>query len=492
MRPGDRIRFRPISFDTALALEQAQDAWLTQPAWSSQTDARSALQTAVLTPPPARLSPGDPILYRHDPDRDAGDVADRVADAHPGVIFRQAGDKYILVEYGENVLDLRLRFRIHALMEALSARAIDGIEELSPGVRSVQVRYDSRVIGQQALIDVLARCDAGLSGVDTMRVPSRIVHLPMAYEDSATLDAVARYRQSVRDTAPWLPRNTEFIRRINGLDSNDAVRDTIFETSYMVLGLGDVYLGAPCAVPVDPRHRLLTSKYNPARTYTAEGTVGIGGVYMCIYGMDSPGGYQLVGRTLPVWNTFLKNAAFIDGKPWLLRFFDQIRFYPVTEAELDVMRDDFREGRQTARIEESVFDLGEYNAFLNRIAPELTTVRARQRTAYEVELAQWQADALQTDEITDTPAGIIDSLNDGTSPAFEGDAISSDIAGNVWKLVVDAGAQVKAGDTLLIVEAMKMEFPIVASRDGVVSAVHCRPGSMIHVGEPLMSLTALA
>ena len=96
----------------------------------------------------------------------------------------------------------------------------------------------------------------------------------------------------------------------------------------MVLGLGDVYLGAPCAVPVDPRHRLLSSKYNPARNFTAEGTVGIGGMYMCIYGMDSPGGYQLVGRTLPIWNKFLKNMQFEAGKPWLLRFFDQISFHP--------------------------------------------------------------------------------------------------------------------------------------------------------------------
>src|SRR5690606_19595554 len=127
--------------------------------------------------------------------------------------------------------------------------------------------------------------EANLPDANTMCVPSRVVYLPMAFEDSATLDAVARYRQSVRDQAPWLPSNTEFIRRINGLENIDQVRQIIFDTSYMVLGLGDVYLGAPCAVPVDPRHRLLTSKYNPARTYTAEGTVGIGGVYMCIYGM---------------------------------------------------------------------------------------------------------------------------------------------------------------------------------------------------------------
>lgn len=90
-------------------------------------------------------------------------------------------------------------------------------------------------------------------------------------------------------------------------------------------GLGDVYLGAPCAVPMDPRHRLVTTKYNPARTFTAEGTVGIGGSYMCVYPMDSPGGYQLVGRTLPIWNTFARAGPFSPDKPWLLRFFDQVR-----------------------------------------------------------------------------------------------------------------------------------------------------------------------
>ncbi|HBM23224.1 MAG TPA: urea carboxylase, partial [Alcanivorax sp.] len=135
-----------------------------------------------------------------------------------------------------------------------------------------------------------------------MEVRSRVLHLPLAFEDSATLDAVQRYQETIRSDAPWLPNNVEFIRRINGLDSTEQVKDIVFKASYMVLGLGDVYLGAPCAVPVDPRHRLMTSKYNPARTYTAEGTVGIGGVYMCIYGMDSPGGYQLIGRTLPIWN----------------------------------------------------------------------------------------------------------------------------------------------------------------------------------------------
>ncbi|MBC8946380.1 biotin carboxylase N-terminal domain-containing protein [Xenorhabdus indica] len=211
-------------------------------------------------------------------------------DSTPAVVYRQAGDSYILIEYGENVLDLALRLRIHLLMDKLHDLAEAGIKEIAPGVRSLQIRYDNRQIDQQRLVALLLSLEEQLGDVSTMKVPSRVIHLPMAFEDSATLGAVSRYQDTVRTRAPWLPNNVDFIQRINGLPDREAVRHIIFNASYLILGLGDVYLGAPCAVPIDPRHRLLSSKYNPARTFTAEGTVGIGGMYMCIYGMDSPGG----------------------------------------------------------------------------------------------------------------------------------------------------------------------------------------------------------
>ena len=76
------------------------------------------------------------------------------------------------------------------------------------------------------------------------------------------------------------------------------------------------------------RHRLVVPKYNPARTFTEEGTVGLGGAYMCIYPMDSPGGYQLIGRTLPIWNTWGRIKPFTPDAPWLLRIFDQVGVVP--------------------------------------------------------------------------------------------------------------------------------------------------------------------
>ncbi len=465
VKPGDNILFRPLDFDTALALELATDKAI-------QTLGEAPLLTRDGSP--AQTPPLAPCILAA-----LAEDADR-----PVVTYRQAGDKYILLEYGPNILDLALRFRVHALMEALKAAPIDGVIELSPGVRSLQINYDSRVIHQRDLIARLLTIEVELPNVNTLSVPSRVVYLPMAFEDSATLDAVARYRQSVRDTAPWLPSNSEFIRRINGLESIDQVRQIIFDTSYMVLGLGDVYLGAPCAVPVDPRHRLLTSKYNPARTYTAEGTVGIGGVYMCIYGMDSPGGYQLVGRTLPIWNTFLKNPAFQNGEPWLLKFFDRVRYYPVSEAELTVQREAFREGRLEIRIEEDTFSLADHQTFLDNNAASIAAFKTRQQEAFTKEVALWhtdeaaQVDAALQNHVTPTPLDL------------DGHAVTADISGNIWKLLVEIGQEVEADQPLLIVEAMKMEFSIYADRAAKVSAIHCMPGKQVNAGDLLLVLEA--
>lgn len=155
--------------------------------------------------------------------------------------------------------------------------------------------------------------------------PSRIVNLPLAFNEKWTHEAIQKYSQSVRKEATYIPSNIEFIAKNNGLEGIKSVEDILFSSSYLVLGLGDVYLGACCAVPLDPRQRLVVPKYNPARVFTPEGAVGIGGCYMCIYPMESPGGYQLLGRTLSMWNTFGRVEPFNAEKPWFLDFFDQVR-----------------------------------------------------------------------------------------------------------------------------------------------------------------------
>ncbi len=358
-----------------------------------------------------------------------------------------------------------LRFRVHALMEWLQAQHLPGIIDLTPGIRSLQIHYDSRVLSQRALLDTLL---AGRSAIcpASMRwtVPSRIVHLPLSWDDPATRLAIEKYMQSVRNDAPWCPSNIEFIRRINGLDSIDEVMQIVFDASYLVMGLGDVYLGAPVATPLDPRHRLVTTKYNPARTWTPENAVGIGGAYLCVYGMEGPGGYQFVGRTVQMWNRYRQTGDFTDGKPWLLRFFDQIRFYPVSGEELLSMRDDFLHGRFQLEVEQTELKLSDYRRFLDDNRADILAFKTKQQAAFEAERERWElsgqahytadpaGDAASADASLDLPAGCT--------------ALASPVTGSVWQIAVKPGDRVQEGDELLVVEAMKMEIPIQADEAG--------------------------
>ncbi|CAF1656422.1 unnamed protein product, partial [Didymodactylos carnosus] len=267
--------------------------------------------------------------------------------------------------------------------------------------------------------------------------------------------------------------------RINGLKDQNDVKKIVFETSYIVFGLGDVYLGAPCAVPVDPRHRLITSKYNPARTFTTDGTVGIGGVYMCIYPRSSPGGYQIIGRSLPVWNTYLNNKSFKNDKPWLLRFFDQVRFYEVTEDELLEMR----KGKKLIQIEEDQFDYAKYLTFLSENEHSINELQAKQKVAFDNEVLLWEQDDHNNVNQTKSEQEEEESKATTQNEVLKGRLVSAITGGRVLNVLVKLGQRVKLDEPLLVVEAMKMELTIYSELTGIVNAVYCEQGKMINTAD---------
>jgi urea carboxylase len=470
LKAGDKVRFVRIGRDQAVEMEAVQNQWITQ---FGDTAPVHELRTVVTESPILQQLPA--------------------SEAAIPVVYRQAGDQYLLVEYGELVLDLTLRFRVHALMtwleQNMAAGEIVGVLDLTPGIRSLQVHYDSQQLPVNRLLDILQAAEQALPPVDAMEVPTRIVHLPLSWDDAATQLAIEKYMQSVRKDAPWCDvssghaSNIEFIRRINGLESIDQVRDIVFSASYLTLGLGDVYLGAPVATPVDPRHRLVTTKYNPARTWTPENAVGIGGAYMCVYGMEGPGGYQFVGRTVQMWNRWKQTADFPAGKPWLLRFFDQIRFYPVEAQALLQMREDFPRGRFQIKTEDQIFRLRDYQTFLTREADSIAAFKTRQQQAFEAERERWIATG-QANYTQETEAA-----NSRTDDAFEvpdgSRLVASHVSGSLWQVKCQPGDQVKAGDPVVVVESMKMEITIPAPCSGTVSHIFCTEGAQVSAGQNL-------
>lgn len=471
LRPGNSVRFHAVEAAQAQELLRSQDEsirTLTAPL-------RHAARLPVARHPRALQA----ILHRSE------STASR-----PAICYRQSGEDNVLIEYGEPTLDLALRFRVQALLDALHGAQLPGIIDLTPGVRSLQVHFDSRRTARSQILDSLLRLDAALPSIDDIEVASRVVHLPLSWDDPATQLAIERYMQSVRADAPWCPSNIEFIRRINGLASIDEVRRIVFEACYLVMGLGDVYLGAPVATPLDPRHRLVTTKYNPARTWTPENAVGIGGAYLCVYGMEGPGGYQFVGRTLQMWNRFRQTAEFDQGKHWLLRFFDQLRFYPVSAQELERLRAEFPYGKAPLQIEPTTLRLRDYRIFLKNNAASIGEFKARQQAAFEAERERWRitggGDHNDGAEINGSPA--MSAVQDAPILPEGCVAISSPVTGSVWQLKTAVGERASPGDALLLIEAMKMEFAVQAEQAGTIVELRCQRGQAVAAGDTLIVL----
>jgi urea carboxylase len=462
---GDSISFEVVTAEDAAAAAAAQTRWLA-----------GAAAAAEAPGPPRAIAALSPVL---------ADLPE--SSGRPRVVYRQQGDRNILVEYGPIVLDLELRIRIHALMTELERMALPGVIDIVPGIRSLQLHFDGVLLDQQAALAALMDAEERLGGLDDFTIPSRIIHLPLSWKDPAIYETIAKYQEAVRDDAPWCPDNIEFIRRINGLDSIENVHRIVFEATYLVMGLGDVYLGAPVATPVDPRHRLVTTKYNPARTWTPPNVVGIGGAYLCIYGMEGPGGYQLFGRTIQVWNTHRQTDAFVDGKPWLLRFFDQIRFFPVSHDELTEWRRDFPLGRRTIRVEETEFRLADYRAFLAANARSIAGFEAQRQAAFDAERADWEKKgefdrvAALTESGAGAAADCAITLPEGT------ECVEAPFGGVIWKMLVAPGDRVDSDSNLAVIEAMKMEFPVEAPGAGTIEAVYVTERQAIQPGAPMFA-----
>lgn len=305
-------------------------------------------------------------------------------EGRPSVTYRHAGDRFLLVEYGEMRLDLTMNFRIFGLNRALRRARIPGVVETVPAVRSILIHYDGRTLAPRRLVDALIALEREVPAGDDLVIPSRRVTLPIAFVDRWTRDDIERYVKFVRKDAPNVidGHNIEYIARYNGLDGVEQVIETICATAWWNASIG-FWPGLPFMFPLDPRHAIVVPKYNPTRPWTVEGGVGIGGPCVAIYPVTSPGGYQLFGRTVPIYDLQARNAAFREN-PILLRPGDRVTWKRVAEAELDEAREALAADRVAYDIVDEPFDVRAYLSFLRQVDTEAMAFRQRQDAAQKL------------------------------------------------------------------------------------------------------------
>jgi len=310
-------------------------------------------------------------------------VLDRLpeAESRPEVLFRQAGDGFLQVEYGSvprfNLVD---SFRTLTINDAVKAKRIKGLYETVPGIRTNLFHFDPEALTFTELIAAIEEEEAKLAHVEDIEFESRLISLPIAFEDSETKKAVAKYVKEVRPGAPNVINgyNIEYMAMCNG-GSVDDIKRMVCGTEWYNSGNG-FWPGGGFFWPLDPRCAIVVPKYNPPRTWTPESTVGIGGPCLYVYPTPTGGGYQLFGRTIPIFQFAQKHPLFKDS-PTFFKAGDRIRFHEVTEPEiLDIHRRVHELGEYEYDIKPGKFVVKDWLAFYQsgEVQVEVKALLARQ------------------------------------------------------------------------------------------------------------------
>jgi urea carboxylase len=273
--------------------------------------------------------------------------------------YRPAGDRHLLVEYGAAEPDLRLNFFVVAALAGLTGDPPPGFVEAAPGFRSILIHYDPARTTRTALLDHLAARHERQPDISSLILPSRRITLPIAFDDSATRRAVELYAATIR-AAPYTEggNNIDYVVAQNGLPGREALYDRILDGEWWTAFTGFAP-GLPFTFSLRAPTGLSVPKYNPSRAWTPEGAVGLGGPCLAVFPVESPGSYQLVGRTVPIFDVLARNDVFA-GTPFLVRPGDRLRFVRVDEAGLTEIRRLVLRNRYTYQVEDAPFSVAGY------------------------------------------------------------------------------------------------------------------------------------
>ena len=275
-----------------------------------------------------------------------------------------AGDKYMLIEFG-NVMNLELNFTAQNLAKAIKDHKVKGVYETSPCFASMLVHYEPDEIKFNDLKKELKSLVDSLGPSDDIEINSRVFSFPTVYLDKWTKECIEDYSNKIAKKKS----DPELITELNNLESTEQFVRVHSGTEYWVSAIG-FWPGLPFMMALDPRCKLTVPKYNPPRTWTPKGTVGMGGASTSIYPDRLPGGYQIFGIIpVPIWDT-KKSFPVFENNICLFQPGDRVKFVPTTYEEFDNVSKKVEDGTYDYNIVEyQKFSVKNYKKWLTTIDP---------------------------------------------------------------------------------------------------------------------------
>jgi len=244
-------------------------------------------------------------------------------------VFKPGGDKYMFIEFG-SLMDLEINFTAQNLAKAIYDNKIKGIYETAPCFASMLIHYNPDEIKFNDLKNEMKSLIKSLGPTDDIEIDSRIFSFPTVYLDKWTKECIEDYSSKIAQKTP----DPEFIVELNNLENTEQFVRVHSGTEYWVSALG-FWPGLPFMMPLDPRCKLTAPKYNPPRTWTPKGAIGMGGSSTSIYPDRLPGGYQIFGIIpVPIWDT-QKSFSVFEESICLFKPGDRVKFVPTSYEEFD-------------------------------------------------------------------------------------------------------------------------------------------------------------
>ena len=264
--------------------------------------------------------------------------------------FLPGGDRYMLIEFG-NEMNLELNFLAQGLATAIEHNRTKGVIETAPCFASMLIHYDPDAVDFAVLTQEMTALIDSLGPSDDIELDSRLFYFPTVYLDPWTRKCIDDYCEKITKKE----YDPAFIARLNGLADESQFVRVHSGTEYWVASLG-FWPGLPFMMALDPRSVITAPKYNPPRTWTPQGTVGMGGASTAIYPVATPGGYQIFARIpVPIWDTEKRFPQFEDSI-CLFKPGDRVKFVPVTVEE-------FEEAEAKVKDRTYIYNVVEYQRF---------------------------------------------------------------------------------------------------------------------------------
>jgi urea carboxylase len=241
--------------------------------------------------------------------------------------YRHAGNSALLIELGDKP-SLKLSLYIMALEQHILQKVDAHFFGCGICATTILIDYDPQKITSSEVRECCDEWIASLPPHDQLKISSRLIEIPVWYNDRQTRECAEAYSRTITKIQP----DFEFLLEANGCAHADDLIQR--HSSYLWWVAGVDFPGSPFLKQLGAQNKFNAPRYNIPRLRTPAGTVVLGDIFTMIYPTETPDGHRMLGRTpISFYDPGIFSSLDFDHSLTSFRVGDRVRFRPIDEEE---------------------------------------------------------------------------------------------------------------------------------------------------------------